>query len=153
MPTESIVIDCPSSPKRSVARATAQLALMRDLASSLEGSHKALVALDLAGLVRETAEQAALIRKLKALAAEGALRTRQAATSRAKNSSPVLDPEITHCAVRIREATRLQAALLARLQGKLRVLANMLAGPGATYDLVPAANGAALHPFASVRRF
>jgi hypothetical protein len=45
--------------------------------------------------------------------------------------------ELRNCALRICHAIRLQAALLVRLQNKLRVLANMLAGPGLTYGPPP----------------
>jgi len=116
------------------------LMLMHDLEASLHTSQKALLALDLAGIERGTREQVALIRKL-----EAALR-RNAAPSASERrpgedearSLPAgvhgLEEELRLRRNKIREACRLQLALLVRARARLRVLANMLAGPSVNYE-------------------
>ena len=104
------------------------LALMEELESSLAGSHEALLKLDLAGIEQGTSHQAGLIEKLDAIRKQsenGAIRLPARADE--------LWAEIHRSRTRILQAARLQAALLARAQLKLRVLANMLAGPSADY--------------------
>jgi hypothetical protein len=104
--------------------------LLRQLEASLQGSRRALLALDLAGLERGTREQAGLVGQFEPL------------RRRHKGYRTIVEPpnpselqaELQRCAHRVREATRLQAALLARAQAKLRVLGNMLAGPSASYE-------------------
>ncbi len=121
-----------------LARPRHVLLLMRELEGSLDASRKALLALDLNGIERGTREQGGLIRKLEAvLQPSGRPRARekhredQACDSSA--SACELEAERTQCQNRILEATRLQAALLARARYKLRVLANMLAGCSVNY--------------------
>jgi hypothetical protein len=48
-------------------------------------------------------------------------------------NSPEPEEELRRSCQRVLEATRLQAALLARARTKLRVLANMLAGQSVNY--------------------
>jgi hypothetical protein len=110
----------------------ALLAGMRELQASLEGSRKAILTLDLAAIERGTSEQTGLIILIREL---DALR-RYAAEPRAPilpATSPEQKSELRRSGARILEAARLQVALLARAQGKLRVLANMLAGPSVDY--------------------
>jgi len=104
------------------------LAWMGELEASLKVSHEALLKLDLARIEYRTSEQASLMGKLDAVrkqSEDGALGLAAHAPGPAR--------ELRACGTRILEAARLQSALLARAQGKLRVLGNMLAGPGADY--------------------
>jgi len=118
--------------------ALARLAWMGKLEASLVGSHKALLALDLAGIEQRTVEQIGLIREFAAMrrprepedeALDRALRT------------PTLEKELRRSGTRILDAVRVQAALLARAQSKLRVLANLLAGPSVDYGRLVLTNG------------
>ena len=52
-------------------------------------------------------------------------------------ATPGLREKFRRHSDRILEAARVQAALLARAQSKLRVLANMLAGPSIIYGPLP----------------
>jgi hypothetical protein len=114
------------------------ITLLRELEASLQGSRRALLALDLAGLECGTREQVNVIGRFEPL-----LQRQSAAAGSAQDGYRIfvkpanvsaLQTELQQCAHRVREATRLQAALLARAQAKLWVLANMLAGPSATYE-------------------
>ena len=111
------------------------ITLFCELETSLEGSRKALLALDLASLESGTREQAGLIMRFEPLwrQREEYRTFIEPANIKPANAS-AWQAELTHCAHRVREATRVQAALLARAQAKLRVLGNMLAGPSATYE-------------------
>lgn len=116
--------------------ALARLAWMVELEASLRGSRKALMALDLAGIECRTSEQIGLIRKFDALRR---LPVDDGASGLAVRA-PELARELQSSGTRILEAARLQAALLARARSKLRILANMLAGPSVTYGPFLAAN-------------
>jgi hypothetical protein len=111
------------------------ITLLCELEASLEGSRKALLALDLASLESGTREQAGLIMRFEPLRRQ---REEYRVFIEPANIKPAnasaRQAELRHCAHRVREATRLQAALLARAQAKLRVLGNRLAGPSATYE-------------------
>jgi hypothetical protein len=116
--------------------------LMVELETSLDCSRQALLALDLAGIERQTDEQVELIRKLekflpKGMPAPASVRHSEedARSARSVLSAfmPVAEEEVRRNANRIAEAARLQAALLRRAQCKLRIMANMLAGPSVTY--------------------
>jgi hypothetical protein len=131
-----------------------RLELMRQLEASLQRSRKALLALDLAGIERGTGEQVNLVQEF-----ESVLRRSTAPPAIGRQSAeegglglPVhaseLARELRRSENRIREAARLQAALLARARSKLRVLANMLAGPSVTYGPLPARSGGAPRVFA-----
>jgi hypothetical protein len=113
-----------------LATPDAGLAVLSELESSLLGSRKALLELDLAAIERGTIEQAGLIREFDVLLRPGL-----------SAGTPELQKTFRQSAQRILEASRLQAAVLVREQRKLRVLANMLAGPGVSYGRLRAWNG------------
>lgn len=115
-----------------------RLALLRALLASLCESHQALLELDLAGIERGTREQVVLSRKL-------AEDFRQGGIWLAKERR--LAEEIRQSEHEVWRAARGQAALLARVQGKLRVVANMLADPSVNYGPLLARSGAWPHTF------
>lgn len=141
MSTDSIAIRNTSVSVREVAAnwMTARARLMVELEASLLCSRKALLALDLVALERQTEEQADLIRKFERLRVEGMVaqasqpQAEKDARSAAHLWSFGLEEEVRRKATRIAEAARLQAALLMRAQCKLRILANMLAGSSVIY--------------------
>jgi hypothetical protein len=104
------------------------LMLLGQLEASLEGSRKALLARDLAGIEAGTREQRALAGKIEAVTGKGIV---------ALGSGLELKREVRESAKRVRAAARLQAALLVRARRQLRVLANVLAGPSANYGPIP----------------
>ncbi len=111
----------------------ARLALMTQLEASLRRSRASLLALDLEGIRLGTSEQIQLARSLAALSQpsrENAPAS-EAEGERGKNSGPA--HACRAGAQVILDLVRMHAALLRRAQSKLRVLANMLAGPSATY--------------------
>jgi len=121
------------------------LAALLALEKSLAASRKALVALDLAAIQRETQEQFALLEELRAIQRRLERQPRSEIRNQPESgkeretrghdgSEAAMVREVRRTASRILNATRLQAALLVRLQAKLRVLANALAGPASTYD-------------------
>jgi hypothetical protein len=114
-----------------------RLALLRELALSLAASQAALVALDLVGIEQGTREQIELSHQLaKDIAVKDGV----------PESGLAMTLEMTQAENEVRQALRLHAALLARVQIKLRVLANMLAGPSVNYSVnqsVPAERGPA----------
>jgi hypothetical protein len=116
----------------------AGLAVLRELEASLLASRRALLALDLGAIERGTSEQAGLIREFDALLRPG---LSAGTPERIPERIPERQETLRQSAQRILEASRLQAALLARAQRKLRVLANMLAGPSASYGGLRAGNG------------
>jgi len=119
--------------------------VMRELESSVEDSRKALLALDLAGIERGTQDHLALVRKIDSLLQR---RRTIVAGGRFEGTTsagfpsllPELDEELRQSQMRISDALRLQSALLVRARHKLRVLANMLAGPARPYGPPPAQN-------------
>jgi len=117
----------------------ARLSRMGELEASLEGSRRALLALDLGGIEGGTREQVVLIREFEALRRRPA---EEAGTLALHAHAPELEQELRRSAKRILEAARLQAALLSRARCKLRVLANMLAGPSVDYGRLLARKGA-----------
>jgi len=131
----------------------ARLDLMYELEASLEGSRKALVALDLAQIESGTSDQARLIPEFDALlercrssrAADRAMeRPAEPATPQLGTYPRELKEKLCGSQNRILDALRLQSALLARAQGKLRVLGNMLADPTVPYGpLLARASGRA----------
>jgi hypothetical protein len=122
----------------------ALLGWMEELEASLLGSHSALLALDLAGIERGTTEQADLIGKF--VVRRQAVREQSAdGLFRVPADAPGLARELRHRAMRILYAARLQSALLARSQTKLRVLANMLAGPSVDYGPLLLSRGRQAH--------
>ena len=96
--------------------------LLGQLEMSLARKREALVKLDLYGMAQGTREQFELLQEIRK-------------RNMAELPSGADRAEIKAAAKRILAATRLQAALLARGRGKLRMLANMLAGPGNFYPM------------------
>jgi hypothetical protein len=140
--------------ERADARLGAGIAVTGELQASLERGRKAMLALDLEGIERETGKQAGLIREFESLQRPGAgTRASEKQEEEEKEAdddegeqeeeflfsaaTPGLREKFRRHADRILEATRLQAALLARAQSKLRVLANILAGPSVIYSPLP----------------
>jgi hypothetical protein len=122
--------------------ARARLAWMGKLEASLVGSHKALLALDLAGIEQRTVEQIGLLEEFATIWRPRERSREPEHEHKHEHENDALDravraleleKELRRRGKRILDAVRLQAALLARAQGKLRVLANMLAGPSADY--------------------
>jgi len=115
----------------------ARLALMPALEASLRRSREALVAMNLEGIERGTSEQVGFIRELKAAGQRrllpGGSRQPQEKRELVFSASAAELEELHQSENRVREAARLQAALLARTRYKLRVLANMLVGLSKTY--------------------
>jgi hypothetical protein len=110
--------------------------LMAALEAGLEESRKALLALDLAGLVKGTREQVLLSRELAAVLYENGQSAAVAGPPDLAGELGRQQMEIDQVRImgrRIIGAIRLQHALLARSQSKLRVMANMRAGPSAAY--------------------
>lgn len=110
---------------------------MAALESSLEGGRKALLALDLSGLGARTQEQILLCHELAAVleqaGREGDALPGRLESAKGLGTLPLQLEEVQMMAKHIVSAVRLQCALLARSRTKLRVMANMLAGPGAAY--------------------
>lgn len=116
--------------------AVSLLAVMATLEISLEASRKSLLALDLDGLAARTREQVLLSRELAAVLnpVGGASNTLSGPHRLAESrSQPLQIEQIRVAAKRVIAAIRLQYALLARSRTKLRVMANMLAGPSEAY--------------------
>ncbi|MGA8837765.1 MAG: hypothetical protein WB538_19200 [Candidatus Sulfotelmatobacter sp.] len=121
-----------------------RLALMRQLQASLLASRNALLALDLAAIGQGTREQVELSLRLGeniGILATSAVRIGRLIEPRPASGcaalAPELEPELTadlkRAELDVMQALRLQSALLARARAKLRVLANMLAGPSVNY--------------------
>jgi hypothetical protein len=114
-----------------------RLALMPALEASLRRSREALVAMNLEGIERGTREQVGFISELKAASQRkllpGGSRQPQENRELVFSASAVELEELRQIENRVREAARLQSALLARARYKLRVLANMLVGLSKTY--------------------
>jgi hypothetical protein len=125
--------------------------LMRELEASLHSSRKALLALDLAGIESENRQQVQLIRELGRLVQRSPVTVpgRQPVRNRGAWPAPSteVEKELRQCCSQVLEAARLQAALLARVRAKLRVLANMLAGQSATYGPFGAGDRVSAAPF------
>jgi hypothetical protein len=103
------------------------------------------LALDLAGIERETREQVDLSQKIEVdirrgkESSVGVGETEvEGRASASPGRLPEMSEELASMVSRILQALRLQAALLARAGGKLRVLANMLADPSVAYGPLPA---------------
>ena len=149
MTTDSVPVDRIASPlEQADALLWARVALMSELEASLHGSRKALLALDLPGIEHGTNEQAGLIREFEALLKRDTLmpalerQPGEEAKAGLIAGSPELEEKLRRSVCRTLEAARLQTALLARAQCRLRVLANMLAGPSVIYGPLLAPNDA-----------
>jgi hypothetical protein len=118
-----------------------RLKLLRELEASLRGSRQALLALDLAGIEQGTREQVGLVRELQRFPEPlmkmpgPGLRNETQGTGASERPawSREMAAEVRHSEQAVLQAARVQAALLARAQRKLRILANMLAGPSLNY--------------------
>jgi hypothetical protein len=141
MPTDSIPVVPVSSPDHA-ERVRARLSLLGQLEASLNRSRKALLALDLAGIERGTAEQVCVIRELGAFLQLGTILPGSG-----------LEEDLRRSESRILQTARLQAALLVRARSKLRILGNMLAGPSSSYGPITARNGGLPTRVESRRRF
>jgi hypothetical protein len=112
------------------------LAILAKLDVSVVGSQKALLALDPEAIERRTREQIALTNEL-ASSLDAANLPANAKAGFSNQAFPGaacgLQKELRNRAMRVRDAARLQLALLARAQRKLRVIANVLAGREAIY--------------------
>lgn len=118
-----------------------RLVLQLGLEASLKKSRIALLTLNLSGLLIETREQIMLSRSLAILnAASGSdsLGMQQAERAAGTTRGHAL-VQLRASALRIQSAIRLQLAVLARSRRKLRVLANMLAGPSMAYSALTVA--------------
>jgi hypothetical protein len=119
-------------------RLRGSLAVLAKLETSLAESQKALLALDLDAIEQGTRQQTALTGELATLVAREKLRCDgeaiiESCTQTFRVPAGGVRKDLRDAAMRIREAARLQGALLARAQRKLRTLANVLAGPEASY--------------------
>jgi len=128
------------------------LALMGALEASLQGSRQALLTLDLGGTERGTGEQIEWMRNfdevLRQMAGDaGGKRGSGSGADFDWGRSKELEEELRQSERRIRNTLRLQAALLARIRGKLHVLANMLADPSLPYRPQPPGKTGMLHAF------
>jgi hypothetical protein len=113
MPTDSnpTVHIPPASAGAQAGESTlARLAWMRELEASLNGSRKALLSLDLAGIERGTSEQVSLIREFDAIGRP----PREDGVPGLAAHGPELERQLRRSGTRIVMAARLQAALLAR---------------------------------------
>jgi hypothetical protein len=146
-------IPSPAARERADALLWAGIAVMGELQASLHSSRKAVLALDLDGIEQETGKQAGLIREFESLERRGvgmpATESKKQRVEREEDvpparlaATPGLPEQFRRNADSILQAARLQAALLARAQSKLRVLANMLAGPSVIYGPPPGQSGA-----------
>lgn len=117
-----------ATPGNLAAMAWSAGALLAELECSLEAGQRALLSRDLAGLERATSEQIGLHRSLQALGSQNGA---------PKNDATPLDPALAAglraAQWRVLYLGRVQAALLTRAQRSLRMLSNLLAGPGASY--------------------
>ena len=119
-----------------------RLQLLRELEASLSGSRRALLALDLAGIEQGTREQVGLVRELERFPEREMqiprpaqeLKKRMQESGEVPTCSQEVAEEVRRCEQSVLQAARVQAALLARARRKLRILANMLAGPSLNYS-------------------
>jgi hypothetical protein len=110
----------------------ANLSVLKQLEASLELSVKLLLARDLAGFEQTTGEQMALLERLDPMPVRG--------LEPSCSEECTLAAELRAVEMRVLHLGRVQRALLGRAQRCLHVMAQLLAGPGASYA-VPAAKG------------
>ena len=106
----------------------AQLALLGELAASLQSSHQAVLTRDVAALNLATADQVRLRHALEIL-----LKPPPDDGEHHKPRDHAFDPQVIAAAARVLHLARVQGALLRRAQQFLSVLAHFAAGPGTTY--------------------
>lgn len=124
-----------------------RLLLMRRLRDSLGRGSRALVALDLIGMERETREQAEILK----IISKSVVEAPQGNHSLNRSAGPVCDlsDELSKTENAVRQGLQLHAALLRRSQHKLRVMANMLADPALNYPSPFAPGGRFSPPFST----
>ncbi|HEY6769638.1 MAG TPA: hypothetical protein VI386_33270 [Candidatus Sulfotelmatobacter sp.] len=128
------------------------LALLCELAASLESSQRSLLALDVAGTEHCTREQIRLQRHLAALlphsglSPAAALQKQRLLTGLRTADSSATTHKIREEAERIRHLAHVQAALLRRAQQFTRVLANLIAGNEALYQRPTPSGGVVIGP-------
>jgi len=141
----SITPECTPSPTSRERQQELLRALLLLIEASLKGSRKALLALDLAGIESGTSDQVGLLREFDALLerrrAWVAVGSAEPPAPGSKVRPPEPEEELQRSQNRISDALRLQAALLVRARSKLRILANMLAGPTVSYGPLMAQAG------------
>jgi hypothetical protein len=111
------------------------------LEASLEATQKAVLARDLAELEQGTRDQMRLQRALAILWAEYGMPTQPSPSTTAwlQSFAPQFAAEWRAAQMRTLQLARVQAALLARAQRSLTMIANLLAGPESSYGSNPAA--------------
>jgi hypothetical protein len=142
MPTDSTARPIASTTTLTTAAlfVPGRLELLRELEASLLRSRKALLALDLTGIEQGTREQIGLVR---AMASSGQLEIKMRTEKNdSLADSQEIATELKRCVARVLQASRVQAALLDRMQRKLRILGNMLAGPSSIYGCLLAKHNA-----------
>jgi hypothetical protein len=119
--------------------------LLCELEVGLKNSQKVLLSGDASGLEIQTREQNRLLAELWKIdsLAQAASSTRQAGNSQLRPAAEDSDiaVELQAAAARILHAGRVQAALLARARQRLRMIANVLAGPQAAYAAAATQSG------------
>jgi len=142
-------------------RAQPALALLAELASSLEASQRALLANDISVLQQATSAQVHLCHALRRLSTSPADQSTSPSVGACEKSTncPLLLPlpfpslfpslssgtELRAAQERVLQLGRVQAALLIRSGRSLRILAHFLAGPGASYCPPPSVPTRLLH--------
>jgi hypothetical protein len=123
------------------------LLVLRQLEASLEASQAAVLAREVEGIERHTEEQMRLSRALTILYGESTFHAHQ--QHHPASDFPAALPRMTTrlaadlraAEKRVLQLTRVQAALLGRAQRFLRILTNLVAGPGASYGPGPLQSG------------
>lgn len=137
--TSAVFVSSPrlSSPRMALLEGAQQV--LQQLEESLERGLRALLDLNCAELERETAEQRRFVLQFNDVLQRCAQNSRVDSGGVNPKSQPEreLIEEIRLRQARVWQAARLQAAVLTRAQSKLRMLAQMLAGPSAAYGPFP----------------
>jgi hypothetical protein len=114
--------------------ARANLAILENLEVSLQASQKALLARDLESIEFGIREQMRLLRAFELAQAAQAKLADSLAAGSSRPSGPVsLAEELTSERKNVLHLARVQAALLARAERSIKMIANLLAGPAAIY--------------------
>jgi len=115
------------------------LALLQELEASLEATQQAVLARDWAGLDQGTREQMRLHRAFKTVWAQFETHPPGIAENGRGplEQEPQLAAELRAAGKRVLDLGRVQRALLVRAERSLRMMANLLAGPGSSYSPGP----------------
>jgi len=112
----------------------APLALLRQLAASLEGGQRPILALDVEQMQRHSTEQMRLCAALHTLASSSAQASSGSCSKAAAGKEPPqLARELEQAGQRVLHFGRVQAALLRRTRRFLGVLQNLEVSAGVTY--------------------